>query len=89
MCVGPSSVLEVNSFLGVFYIERVLMWQSIPGAGVLAVRDGHVLMVLHERDGICRWELPSGIVEHGESYQFAVSHCTMLACRDTFASNRI
>lgn len=53
------------------------MWQSVPGAGVLAIRDGHVLMVLHERDGVCRWELPSGIVEHGESLEVTAARETL------------
>ncbi len=53
------------------------MWQSVPGAGVLAIRDGRVLMVLHERDGICRWELPSGIVAHGESLEVTAARETL------------
>jgi len=44
------------------------MWRSIPGAGVLVVRDCHVLMVLHERGGRYRWELPSGVIDPGESF---------------------
>jgi 8-oxo-dGTP diphosphatase len=45
------------------------MWRSYPGAGVLVVRDELVLMVLHERDGVYRWELPSGVVDFGESFE--------------------
>lgn len=47
------------------------MWQSYAGAGVLVVRDGRVLMILRERSGETRWELPSGLVEHGESLEDA------------------
>jgi ADP-ribose pyrophosphatase YjhB (NUDIX family) len=45
------------------------MWRSYPGAGMLAVRDGRVLMVLHVRSGKSRWELPSGFVDPGETYE--------------------
>ncbi|SRR5579875_2035824 len=45
------------------------MWRSYPGAGILAVRDGHVLMVLHLRSGKVRWELPSGFVDSSETYE--------------------
>jgi 8-oxo-dGTP pyrophosphatase MutT (NUDIX family) len=45
------------------------MWQTLPGAGVLAVRNGCVLMVLHYRGGKYRWELPSGYVNKGESME--------------------
>jgi len=49
--------------------KRWNMWRSLPGAGVLVVRDCRVLMVLHERGGIFRWELPSGVVDPGESFE--------------------
>ncbi len=45
------------------------MWQSHPGAGVLVARADRVLMVLRERSGEVRWELPSGLVEPGESFE--------------------
>jgi ADP-ribose pyrophosphatase YjhB (NUDIX family) len=45
------------------------MWQSLVGAGVLVVKDGRVLMILRERSGETRWELPSGLAEHGESLE--------------------
>lgn len=45
------------------------MWRTLAGAGVLAVRDGRVLMVLHLRGGQYRWELPSGYVHLGESLE--------------------
>ncbi len=47
------------------------MWQSYAGAGVLVVCDSRVLMILRERSGQTRWELPSGLVEHGESLEAA------------------
>lgn len=53
------------------------MWRSRPGAGTLVVRDESVLMVLRERDGEVRWELPSGLLEAGESFEQA-------AMRETF-----
>jgi 8-oxo-dGTP pyrophosphatase MutT (NUDIX family) len=45
------------------------MWQTIAGSGVLVVRDGKLLMVAHERDGLTRWELPSGRVDAGETFE--------------------
>ena len=45
------------------------MWQSLVGAGVLAVKDNRVLMILRERSGQTRWELPSGLIEQGESLE--------------------
>jgi len=45
------------------------MWRSVPGAGVLVVRDCRVLMVMRERAGKYRWELPSGVVDSGESFE--------------------
>src|SRR5690348_14640074 len=42
------------------------MWQSLPGAGVLAVCNDRILMVYRERSGAVRWELPSGLAEPGE-----------------------
>src|SRR5262245_37019924 len=45
------------------------MWRSCPGAGVFAIKDSLILMVLHERDGKYRWELPSGLVNPGESFE--------------------
>ena len=45
------------------------MWQSLVGAGVLVVKDGRVLMIYRERSGQARWELPSGLLERGESLE--------------------
>ncbi len=45
------------------------MWETRPGAGTLVVRNDQVLMVLRERSGVVRWELPSGFVEAGESFE--------------------
>jgi 8-oxo-dGTP pyrophosphatase MutT (NUDIX family) len=53
------------------------MWQSYAGSGTLVVRDGRVLMVLRERSGEVRWELPSGLVEHGESLEAAAARETL------------
>jgi 8-oxo-dGTP pyrophosphatase MutT (NUDIX family) len=53
------------------------MWRSLPGAGVLVVRDDRVLMVLHERSGRYRWELPSGLVDAGETFEQAAERETL------------
>ena len=53
------------------------MWRSLLGAGILAIRDGKVLMVLHERSGKTRWELLSGYVELGETMEQAAIRETM------------
>jgi len=53
------------------------MWQSVPGAGVLVVRDCRVLMVLHERSGRYRWELPSGVVDPDESFEETAARETL------------
>ncbi len=45
------------------------MWRTLAGAGVLAVREGRILMVLHLRGGQYRWELPSGYMHPGESLE--------------------
>ena len=47
------------------------MWRSLPGAGVLVVRNDRVLMVRHERSGLYRWDLPSGLVDAGETFEQA------------------
>lgn len=52
------------------------MWESRAGAGTLVVRDGCVLMVLRERSGKVRWELPSGLLEEGESLEEAAARET-------------
>jgi ADP-ribose pyrophosphatase YjhB (NUDIX family) len=52
------------------------MWESRAGAGTLVVRDGRVLMILRERSGKLRWELPSGLLEHGESFEEAAARET-------------
>lgn len=53
------------------------MWRSVPGAGVLVVRDCRVLIVLHERGGRYRWELPSGVVDGGESFEETAARETL------------
>lgn len=53
------------------------MRQTWAGAGVLVVRDDSVLMVLRERSGAVRWELPSGILEAGESFEQAAIRETL------------
>ena len=53
------------------------MWRSCPGAGLLVVRDELVLMVLHERDGVYRWELPSGVVDPNESFEQTAARETL------------
>jgi 8-oxo-dGTP diphosphatase len=45
------------------------MWRTLVGAGVLVVRDRCVLLVARTRDGLTRWELPSGLTEAGESLE--------------------
>lgn len=52
------------------------MWRSLVGAGVLAVRDDRILMVLRERSGELRWELPSGLIEYGETLEAAATRET-------------
>jgi 8-oxo-dGTP diphosphatase len=52
------------------------MWQSLAGAGALVVHDNHVLMVYRERSGQVRWELPSGLLEAGESLEAAAARET-------------
>lgn len=53
------------------------MWLSQAGTGVLVVRDGRVLMILRERSGEVRWELPSGLIEHSEALEDAARRETM------------
>jgi 8-oxo-dGTP pyrophosphatase MutT (NUDIX family) len=53
------------------------MWRSLPGAGTLVVKDGLVLMVRHERSGRYRWELPSGLVDAGETFEQAAERETL------------
>jgi len=53
------------------------MWRSFPGAGVLVVRDERMLMVRHERSGRYRWELPSGLVDVGETFEQAAERETL------------
>jgi 8-oxo-dGTP pyrophosphatase MutT (NUDIX family) len=45
------------------------MWQSLVGAGTLVAKDGRVLMIYRTRSGQTRWELPSGLLEQGESLE--------------------
>jgi ADP-ribose pyrophosphatase YjhB (NUDIX family) len=53
------------------------MWRSLPGAGVLVVKEDCVLMVRHERSGRYRWELPSDFVDAGETYEQAAERETL------------
>jgi ADP-ribose pyrophosphatase YjhB (NUDIX family) len=53
------------------------MWRSLPGAGVLVVKNHRVLMVRHERSGRYRWELPSGLVNVGETFEQAAERETL------------
>lgn len=53
------------------------MWQSLVGAGTLVVRDNRILMILRERSGQIRWELPSGLNEHGESLEQTAARETL------------
>lgn len=52
------------------------MWQSYVGAGVLLVHEHRVLLVLRERSGHTRWELPSGLLEASESLEEAAARET-------------
>jgi 8-oxo-dGTP pyrophosphatase MutT (NUDIX family) len=45
-----------------------MMVGTIAGAGALVTRQNAVLLVLRERSGKVRWELPSGLLESGESF---------------------
>jgi ADP-ribose pyrophosphatase YjhB (NUDIX family) len=45
---------------------------TVAGAGALVVRQNTVLMVLRERSGKTRWELPSGLLQCGESFEDTV-----------------
>jgi 8-oxo-dGTP diphosphatase len=53
------------------------MWRSLPGAGVLVVKDHLVLMVRHERSGRYRWEFPSGLLDAGETFEEAAARETL------------
>ena len=53
------------------------MWESRAGAGALVIREGHVLMVLRERSGKVRWELPSGLLEGGEALEEVAARETL------------
>lgn len=52
------------------------MWHSRAGAGTLVIREGRVLMVRRERSGRVRWELPSGFLEGGETFEAAAARET-------------
>src|SRR5262245_37105389 len=47
------------------------MWRSLPEAGVLLVKDDCALMARYERSARSRWELPSGLVDAGETFEQA------------------
>jgi ADP-ribose pyrophosphatase YjhB (NUDIX family) len=48
-------------------------WTTYAGAGALVERDGRVLMVRQRRHYGTHWELPSGYVEAGESFEQAAA----------------
>jgi 8-oxo-dGTP diphosphatase len=48
-------------------------WTTFAGAGALVERDGRVLMVRQRRHYGVYWELPSGYVEAGESFEQAAA----------------
>ncbi len=60
---------DMSNTLLVGSVVVLSMWQSLVGAGVLVVKDGRVLMILRDRSGETRWELPSGLTEGGESLE--------------------
>jgi 8-oxo-dGTP diphosphatase len=49
-----------------------MMAGTVAGAGALVTRQNAVLLVLRERSGKTRWELPSGVLQSGESFEDAV-----------------
>ena len=53
------------------------MWESRAGAGTLVIRDGRILMILRERSGKVRWELPSGLLEGSETLEEAAARETL------------
>lgn len=50
-----------------------MSWTTFAGAGVLVERDGRVLMVRQRRHYGTHWELPSGYLEAGESFEQAAA----------------
>lgn len=50
-----------------------MSWTTFAGAGALVERDGRVLMVRQRRHYGVYWELPSGYVEAGESFEQAAA----------------
>lgn len=50
-----------------------MSWTTFAGAGALVERDGRVLMVRQRRHYGVHWELPSGYVEPGESFERAAA----------------
>lgn len=54
-----------------------MAWRTYGGAGVLVVRDGHVLMVQRHRSGKLRWGLPSGCVDDGETLEQTAARETL------------
>ncbi|HEV8250321.1 MAG TPA: NUDIX hydrolase [Gaiellaceae bacterium] len=53
--------------------RRLTAWTTFAGAGALVERDGRVLMVRQRRHYGVHWELPSGYVEAGESFEQAAA----------------
>jgi 8-oxo-dGTP pyrophosphatase MutT (NUDIX family) len=45
---------------------------TVAGAGALVARQNTVLLVLRERSGKTRWELPSGLLQSEESFEDAL-----------------
>jgi len=50
-----------------------MTWTTYAGAGAVVERDGGVLMVRQRRHYGTHWELPSGYVEGGESFEQAAA----------------
>jgi ADP-ribose pyrophosphatase YjhB (NUDIX family) len=50
-----------------------MTWTTYAGAGVVVERDGRVLLVRQRRHYGTHWELPSGYVEGGESFEQAAA----------------
>ena len=50
-----------------------MSWTTYAGAGAVVERDGRVLMVKQRRHYGTHWELPSGYVEAGESFEQAAA----------------
>ena len=67
MLSQPSHLSDMISLRSITWGKE--MWRSLAGAGALVEHENRVLMVLRHRSGKLRWELPSGLVESGESFE--------------------